>query len=201
MRVLVSIACVIVTSSLALAACVEDDPSVLGGTRRTTSSNASSDPSGDGGGRPDDPASVDAGADRRAPSDGGSSGSSGSDAGPKDGGTTPQELCVSIINEYRATLGAPPLTRWNGAETCADNQAKSDKAASKPHGAFPGCGEFGQNECLGLSAPMNIRPCLAAMWAEGPGGGHYENMRSLRWTQVACGFGPNPGDWAVQDFR
>jgi hypothetical protein len=40
------------------------------------------------------------------------------------------------------------------------------------------------------------------MWAEGPGGGHYENMRSTRFTSVACGFGqPTNGGWAVQNFR
>lgn len=64
------------------------------------------------------------------------------------------------------------------------------------------CAEFAQNECLGISSPSSIGPCLAAMWAEGPGGGHHENMRSTRFTQVACGYGTGTGAmWAVQDFR
>jgi hypothetical protein len=41
------------------------------------------------------------------------------------------------------------------------------------------------------------------MWAEGPGGGRYDNMTSTGSTRVACGFHTTPGGevWAVQDFR
>ena len=42
-----------------------------------------------------------------------------------------------------------------------------------------------------------------AMWGEGPGGGHYVNMASTKYTKVACGFGKaaNGGIWAAQNFR
>lgn len=38
---------------------------------------------------------------------------------------------------------------------------------------------------------------------EGPGGGHYENMKSATATKVWCGFYTTPsGDvWSIQDFR
>ncbi len=42
---------------------------------------------------------------------------------------------------------------------------------------------------------------LAGMWAEGPGGGHYENMRGP-YTEVGCGVFVNGVDiTVVQDFR
>jgi hypothetical protein len=48
-----------------------------------------------------------------------------------------------------------------------------------------------------------IAGCLKAMWKEGPGGGHYDNMRNTKYTKVACGFSvlPNGDVWAVQNFR
>jgi hypothetical protein len=41
------------------------------------------------------------------------------------------------------------------------------------------------------------------MWAEGPGGGHYDNMSSDKYQYVACGFyqTANGSWWSVQDFR
>jgi hypothetical protein len=120
-------------------------------------------------------------------------------------GGSAQQLCVDIINQYRATLGRPALARWTSAEACSDGEAKSDSQTGKPHGAFGQCGEYGQNECPGWSGPpQSLLPgCLKMMWNEGPGGGHYENMASTKFHQVACGFS-NMGTgsvWAVQNFR
>jgi hypothetical protein len=40
------------------------------------------------------------------------------------------------------------------------------------------------------------------MWAEGPGGGHYDNMTNPKYTQVACGFqSDGSSTWSVQSFR
>jgi hypothetical protein len=114
------------------------------------------------------------------------------------------EDCVDAINAYRATLGLAPYARWTQEESCADGQALSDSKTGKAHGAFTQCGEHAQDECPGWQGPADkmIPKCLAAMWAEGPGGGHYENMRG-KYTQVACGFAtlPDGSVWAVQDFR
>jgi len=129
------------------------------------------------------------------------------DAGGSDAAstaTTAAEICVDKINAYRATLGLAPYARWTSEEGCANGQAKSDSATSAAHGAFGSCNEMAQNECPGWDGPAQtmIPDCLAAMWSEGPGGGHYENMTGS-YTKVACGFYtlPNGSVWAVQNFR
>lgn len=127
-----------------------------------------------------------------------------------DGGTSgaggAAQICVDKINEYRASLGLPPYERWTSQEACADQQAQSDSSSGTFHGAFGNCTELAQNECPGWQGPADamIPKCLAMMWAEGPGGGHYENMKGARgYTKVACGFHtlPNGSVWSVQDFR
>ena len=114
-----------------------------------------------------------------------------------------RELCVSTTNEYRASIGVAALSRWTAAEACVDGQAKTD-FESEPHTSFGSCTERAQNECSGSGAlePL-VRACLAGMWAEGPGGGHYENMVSTKRTRVACGFYPRPngGFFVTQDFQ
>lgn len=147
------------------------------------------------------------------PPTGGDSGAH-SAVGPREHTAVPvddsvQQLCVDTINAYRATLGLPPYARWSSAEPCADGQAASDGAANTPHGAFGACGEWAQNECPGWngSEEQVTTDCLAMMWAEGPGAdfnrhGHYLNMSSTRYTEVACGYATVRGGlWAVQDFR
>jgi hypothetical protein len=134
--------------------------------------------------------------------------SQGSDSGGGDG--TSEQLCVDTINNYRKTLGLPAYTRWSVNETCADGQALSDSKSGKAHGAFGTCSEFAQDECPGWPGPPSsmITSCLAMMWAEGPGSdfsthGHYINMSSTAYTQVACGFTTlsDGSVWAVQDFK
>ena len=119
------------------------------------------------------------------------------------------QLCVDTINMYRAGIGLPPYARWTDAESCSDGEAQSDGQTNTPHGAFGTCGEFAQNECPGWPGPPEamIEGCLAQMWAEGPGDdfsmhGHYINMSSQSYTEVACGYAEVNGQiWAVQNFR
>ena len=140
--------------------------------------------------------------------DPGTGGGGGTTATGTSTGTTPSgdeyQLCVDTINQYRATLSLPPLARWTDAEACANGQAQSDSETGEPHGAFQACGEWAQNECPGWPGPPAslIVGCLDMMWDEGPGGGHYENMRG-DYSRVACGFYQTPqGDyWALQDFQ
>jgi hypothetical protein len=93
------------------------------------------------------------------------------------------------------------------SEACADAQARADSESGHAHGAFGACPDMAQNECPGwgaLTGPAGIVPgCLEAMWAEGPGGGHYDNMTRAGYTLVSCGFYVTPGGavWSVQDFR
>ena len=93
-------------------------------------------------------------------------------AGPgRPDASSVEELCVNTINDYRASVGLGPYARWTDAESCAAGEAMSDAMTGVPHGAFPSCGEFAQNECPGWGGPPAdaIRNCLAQMWAEGPG--------------------------------
>lgn len=142
-------------------------------------------------------ASLSCSSDDDSTSSGGSSGSSDF--------ASEQAKCVDIINQYRAKNSLPPLARWTDQESCASTEAESDGKSNKGHGAFPRCGELAQNECPNFagSVSKNLPTCLGAMWAEGPGGGHYEAMSSTKYTKVACGIYelPNGNFWAVQDFR
>jgi hypothetical protein len=134
-------------------------------------------------------------------SSGGTAGSGGSAGNP----SSTAELCVSEINRYRSTVGAPALARWADAEACSNKEAAQDAASGRAHGSFTQCGEMAQNECPGWPGPESemIKNCLRTMWNEGPGGGHYENMRSSRYTKVACGVAQTSAGkyWAVQNFR
>ena len=100
-----------------------------------------------------------------------------------------------------------PYARMASQETCSDGESMTDSQTGTAHGAFRTCGEFGQNECPGYSVgggdPIPaMLDCLALMWAEGPGGGHHDNMAATRFTQAACGMFVTPSGslWSVQNF-
>jgi hypothetical protein len=144
-----------------------------------------------------------------------SSDATSTDGGGGGGGGGPNaeatSTCVTAINNYRATLSLPAYTEWTDGETCASGEAQSDSASGKAHGAFGTCSESAQDECPGWPGDdldTSITGCLKQMWAEGPGTdfsthGHYINMSSSKYTQVACGFFvTSSGDlWAVQNFK
>lgn len=128
--------------------------------------------------------------------------------GPEDAFASLRDDCVDRINAFRATESLPPLARWTDAESCSDDQADLDSNGGGPHGNFGMCEEFAQNTCPGWpSTDAVIQGCLQAMWDEGPGEpfsehGHYINMSSSTYTQVACGFYEDEnGVWASQNFR
>lgn len=158
-------------------------------------SPAPSSPTSDGGGIP---GTTPAPAPPEAPS-------TPTQAGNNDPYAIARDFCAQRINQYRATLGKPPLARVPVAEYCTDRQAVSDSQTKTAHGAFSQCNEFAQNECPGWPGALsNVLPsCLDSMWAEGPGGGHYENMASDKYKYVACGFhaAADGSWWAIQNFR
>jgi hypothetical protein len=147
------------------------------------------------------------GSDSSSSSGGASSGSSGgaSAGSSSSSGTTAEEICVATINDYRKAKGLAAYTRWTDNEACTAGQAASDGASGKAHGAFGKCGESAQNECPGWPGPPEtmIPKCLAMMMGEGPGGGHYDNMMSAKYTKVSCGFAAagSGAIWAVQNFH
>lgn len=117
--------------------------------------------------------------------------------------------CVNRVNELRASKGKGPIPRLASAEACADGQAKSDSETGKAHGSFDAClnqvkgwSGVAQNECPNYkSVEATLTGCIDSMWAEGPGGGHYDNMMSDS-TYMACGFYTTPEGkvWQVQDY-
>lgn len=137
------------------------------------------------------------------------SGTSGSSGGGDDMYGDARKRCVDRTNELRASIGLGPIPRLESAEACADGQAKSDSESGKAHGAFDDCLDqvknwsgVAQNECPGYgSVEQALGGCLDMMWAEGPGGGHYDNMTGKS-THTACGFYTTPQGkvWMVQDF-
>lgn len=143
---------------------------------------------------------------------GGRAGSAGMPSGGGNSATDPygdaRTRCVDRTNELRATLGLAPIARLTSAEPCVDGQAKSDSESGDPHGSFGDCLDqvewsgAAQNECPGYdSVEAAPTSCLDAMWAEGPGGGHYDNMVGDA-THTACGLYTTPDGevWLVQDF-
>jgi hypothetical protein len=116
-----------------------------------------------------------------------------------------EDLCVSTINGYRATIGKPPYTRWAANEVCTSSEAEKDSESGVAHSAFGSCNELAQCECPGWPGPLDtmITGCLAQMWAEGPGGGHYDIMASGDYTMVACGFYTMASGsiWGAQDYQ
>ncbi len=129
--------------------------------------------------------------------------------GDKDEGDL--DLCVRETNRYRRKLGLPQLRRSPELEACAAEGARSDHASGSPHGHFvstSGCGiAFAENEIprwpldYAGSVTETIKKGIADMWAEGPGGGHYENMRG-QYSELGCGiYVDGSSVTVVQDYR
>jgi len=49
--------------------------------------------------------------------------------------------CLSVINQYRASIGRLALTLRTSASSCVDGQAAPDGASGRAHGAFGKCSE------------------------------------------------------------
>ena len=127
-------------------------------------------------------------------------------ANPGDPFAAARDRCVQLTNMYRARVGAPPVARDPATEGCVDRQAAADARRSAAHANFGQCNEFAQNTCPnypGATVDEVMTRCFEQMFAEGPGGGHYDNMTSRRYTQVFCGFADLGGGtfWVNQDFR
>jgi len=132
-------------------------------------------------------------------------------AAPTGSGSSDLELCVAEVNRYRRKLGLPALRRAADLEACAAEGARADHASGQPHGHFvgtQGCGiAFAENEIpkwpldYAGSVPNTIKKGVADMWAEGPGGGHYENMKG-NYTELGCGiYTDGSAVTVVQDYR
>ncbi len=122
-----------------------------------------------------------------------------------------RQLCVDLVNGFRAKAGVPALTRRTSSEACADQQAAADAASQTPHGTGGQCGDRNQSQSDGdgFTVAELLQVSIAGMYAEGPGSGlshaHYMMMVSTLYTQVACGFNVSSGPfgasvWVVIDY-
>src|SRR5215510_12338230 len=122
---------------------------------------------------------------------GGVDGAVGSDAA--------HQLCVDKTNQLRATVGKPALARSSALEAYADDGAAYD-FTRQPHDHFKyetstqhNFLALAENECPhwdlsfgGGDEVMLVSKCIDAFWAEGPGGGHYDNMVG-DYAKLGCG--------------
>jgi hypothetical protein len=117
--------------------------------------------------------------------------------------------CVDTMNAYRATIGRAGMIRDGRLEQIAMNAAKQDYLARVPHQHFlQTSGEgyaLAENEFgTSVSHYGSVRGALdfgiKAFWAEGPGGGHYQNI--VQNSRAGCGYYLD-GDtiYVAADFR
>ena len=104
--------------------------------------------------------------------------------------------------------GLPALTRSSELEAYAAAGARQDGLAHQAHLHYKSANlaakGIAENELPwwpGSSVRSVIQKGLAMMWAEGPGGGHYENIRGP-YTQLGCGVFVNGNEiTVVQNFK
>jgi uncharacterized protein YkwD len=118
-------------------------------------------------------------------------------------------FCYQETNRYRSLLGLPAVTSDPTVEAYALRAAQSDHSTGQAHGYTNGVnrpsGNYAENEAVRWRHTASIRAIvarvLAAFWREGPGGGHYENLRGP-WGRVGCGVVVSDGAvTVVQHFR
>jgi uncharacterized protein YkwD len=137
---------------------------------------------------------------------GGGPGTTGTGAGGAAGGVVSADdlqFCLDENNRYRATVGSPALVRTQTLDDFANTGAKYDYDAMTAHKHFGdspgipgGATAAGENEIPGFggwsikaqgSVHDVIQQGLKSMWDEGPGGGHYENMKNPAYKNFGCG--------------
>lgn len=122
-----------------------------------------------------------------------------------------KQFCVDETNRLRTMNGKAAVARSAQLEEFADTGAMVDHGGS-PHDHFrqtSGGGiAFAENECPKWSlqqqggGDMNalVKACIAAFYAEGPGGGHYDNMMGA-YASLGCGiYNANGSVTIIQDF-
>jgi hypothetical protein len=154
------------------------------------------------------------------------SGCAGSPGTPSNSGTSPSSptptlpttataadlaFCVQETNRYRAMVGDRSVTESAALEAYAADGARIDATAQTPHLHFSSTNgggiAFAENEDLlwPLASYGTVQAVmqqgLAGMWAEGPSGGHYQNLVGP-YTQIGCGvYLANGAITVAQDFR
>jgi hypothetical protein len=113
---------------------------------------------------------------------------------------------VERVNAYRAKKGVAPLAYDSAISSFAirgSEQLASDHtphahfaASAKSSGVFPGAAAENQGDPGGVpsldpdrarNGHRQIDTMLELMFAEGPGGGHYDNMMNARFRRIGVG--------------
>lgn len=122
-----------------------------------------------------------------------------------------KEICLDIVNEYRATENLEPLSMASEEkQACVEKQSADDLASGAAHGHFGNCGEGAQNSgpnvriVAGKTYDYYAQMYLKMMWedekalvtsgkasldndADYSKIGHYKNMKG-NYKTLACGF-------------
>jgi hypothetical protein len=141
-------------------------------------------------------------------------GLTGPDAAADDPSTiaAATRLCVDQVNLLRASVGDPPLGRSDTIDAFSTEAARVDGEAHEAHKYF-----LETNGGHGIATAENVIPWwkvsdwgsvdnvvrkgVSQMWAEGPSGYHYVNMRG-GYTQMGCGIAVINGEVTVsQNFH
>jgi hypothetical protein len=101
------------------------------------------------------------------------------------------DVCVSETNRYRASLGRAAVTNPRDFQERAQAGADSDHASGQPHGYFQSHPVPAENEALRWplingQVRLTITAMIDMFFAEGPGGGHFENLRGP-YGEIGCG--------------
>jgi hypothetical protein len=122
------------------------------------------------------------------------------------------QFCVDEVNRLRATLNLRALRRSSRIDAFSNEAARVDTEARDPHRHFRqtngGNGTARAENVIPwwrsdnyASVRQVTREGLAMMWAEGPGGTHYETMKG-NFSEIGCGlFVANGTVTVTQDFR
>ena len=120
--------------------------------------------------------------------------------------------CVDQVNGLRASVGDSPLNRSSRIDAFSAEAARVDGEAHEAHKYF-----LETNGGHGVALAENVIPWwkvsdwgsiqtivrkgVTQMWAEGPGGHHYVNMRG-NYSEMGCGIAVINGEVTVsQDFH
>jgi len=138
------------------------------------------------------------------------SGSTTTDSGTTTGFDQFQMHNLATINAYRASIGVPPLVLDIALDTFAQAGSVELSKDHTPHQHFITAANNGTIWSSGFSGAAaedqgdpngwpvmssdptqneldQIDSIMAAMWAEGPTGGHYQNMANAVYTRLGVG--------------
>jgi hypothetical protein len=124
-----------------------------------------------------------------------------------------KKLCLDTINALRATLGLKAVAWSASLEAFADQGARYDAERNAAHGHFSAFSKQAvpsdaENAIPGWSLKNSktvakvVVDGAKMMWDEGPGGGHYENIKGDH-TAVGCGIYVTAAGavWVIHDFK